>query len=265
MIPAELELQVVNGFVEGIDGTLSGQIDCMLVRGAGTAIPYSDSYKWPVRDVLAVFEVKKRLFSTELNEAHSQLNTVLDQFWEYAERISSEDRIDVTASLYVYGQIVGEPAPTRDEIEQLSFDKAMIYRTLIAEQITPLRIIFGYYGYQNEYQLRVGFLRFLREHLNTLGYAGSALPDLIVCGQNSLVKLSGHPYYEVLHSQGWPCYASSAENPLLLLLNLLLTKISYLYAAQIGTAVTCRWSGSPFSCLARPLRRTASPVGSTNP
>ncbi|WP_263350422.1 DUF6602 domain-containing protein [Acidicapsa acidisoli] len=39
MIPQELELQVVSGFVEGVDGTLSGQIDGMLVRGSGTPIP----------------------------------------------------------------------------------------------------------------------------------------------------------------------------------------------------------------------------------
>jgi hypothetical protein len=39
MIPPELELQVVAGFVEGIESTLSGQIDCMLVRGTGIPIP----------------------------------------------------------------------------------------------------------------------------------------------------------------------------------------------------------------------------------
>lgn len=231
MIPEELELEVVNGFVEGIDGTLSGQIDCMLVRGAGRAIPYSDGSIWHVRNVLAVFEVKKRLFSTELSDAHAQLNTVLNQFWDYAEQLSKEDQIDVTAALHVYGQIVGEPAPSREALEHLPFEKDMIYRTLIAEQMTPLRIIFGYYGYQDEYQLRTGFVKFLRHHLNTLGYAGSSFPDLIVCGDNSLIKLNGHPYYELVRPLGWPWYASSSENPLLLLLNLLLTKISYLYRA----------------------------------
>src|SRR5438128_7333835 len=39
MIPFELEFQVVSGFVEGIDGSLSGQIDAMIVRGSGTPIP----------------------------------------------------------------------------------------------------------------------------------------------------------------------------------------------------------------------------------
>lgn len=61
MIPPELALQVVSGFVEGINGTLSGQIDGMLVRSSGTPIPgVEGQYKWPIKDVLAVLEVKKR-------------------------------------------------------------------------------------------------------------------------------------------------------------------------------------------------------------
>jgi len=62
MLPMPLDLQVVNGFVEGLNGELSGQIDCMLVRGTGKPIVHTGEYKWPVRNVLAVFEVKKTLF-----------------------------------------------------------------------------------------------------------------------------------------------------------------------------------------------------------
>jgi hypothetical protein len=58
-IPSSAGLRLVEGFVVGPDKTLSPQIDCMLVRGDGEQIPYTDHHKWPVKDVIAVFEIKK--------------------------------------------------------------------------------------------------------------------------------------------------------------------------------------------------------------
>jgi hypothetical protein len=83
MIPENLGLRVVSGFVEGRDGTLSGQIDCMLVYGVGTLIHQTTLFKWPIRQVIALFEVKKTLFSTQLEEAHHHLNSVLDMYIEF--------------------------------------------------------------------------------------------------------------------------------------------------------------------------------------
>src|SRR5579863_5493450 len=61
-VPDGLDLQVVGGLVVDGRGGTSGQIDCMLVHGTGTPVPYSPgTYKWHVKDVLAVFEVKKNL------------------------------------------------------------------------------------------------------------------------------------------------------------------------------------------------------------
>src|SRR4051812_11656918 len=68
-IPHGLGLQVVTGFVRGHDGTLSGQIDRMLVVGAGERVPYTEAYEWPVQDVISVFEVKKTLTKQALAEA----------------------------------------------------------------------------------------------------------------------------------------------------------------------------------------------------
>ncbi len=58
-LPVNLELQVVSGFIEGKDGELSPQIDCMLVSGEGTVIPYTQNFKYPLAQVIAVLEVKK--------------------------------------------------------------------------------------------------------------------------------------------------------------------------------------------------------------
>ena len=74
LIPVAADLRVVSGFVEDASGGLSGQIDSMLVSGKGTCIPHTRHVKWPVKDVIAVLEVKKRLFSNEMAEAHGQFD-----------------------------------------------------------------------------------------------------------------------------------------------------------------------------------------------
>jgi len=232
IIPAELNLEVVTGFVEGIDGTLSGQIDCMLVRGEGVPVPFvAGAYKWPIRDVLAVFEVKKTLFGEDLTDAHDQLQSVMEKFWPYLDTVKPGDGVDIAPPRYVYGQIVGEPAPVGREFDTLPFDKEQVLRLLINDHIAPLRIILGYGGYKSEHSLRDGFLNFLSRNHSRPGYAGSSLPSLIVCGANSVVKVNGQPYYFPLRDGHYLCFASSSENPILWILNLVLTKISNLYAA----------------------------------
>jgi hypothetical protein len=241
MIPPQLGLQVVTGFVEGINGTLSGQIDGMLVQGSGTSIPgVEGQYKWPIKDVLAVLEVKKTLFGDDLADAHDQLQSVMALFWEYAETIKPSDGVDISAPRYVYSQILGEPAPVGKEWDALAFDKEALYRMLLDDHVAPVRIVLGYGGFKTEHSLRQGFLKFLARHPGKPGFAGASLPSLIVCGQNSIVKANGQPFYFQPWRGRYLCYASSSHSPILWILNLILTRISHLYAAP-------RWYGRDLS------------------
>lgn len=194
MIPFELELQVVSGFVEGIDGSLSGQIDAMLVRGSGTPIPGArGQYKWPIKDVLAVLEVKKTLFGRDLADAHDQLQSVMALFWTCAETVGAFDGTDISAPRYVYSQILGEPAPVGKQFDDLPFDKAALYRMLVADHVAPVRIVLAYGGFKTEQSLRQGFLNFIAQNPKVPGFAGSSLPSLIVCGRTASSKRMDSP------------------------------------------------------------------------
>jgi hypothetical protein len=70
------DLSVTTGFVTDGEGNLSGQLDCIVARGVGEAVPYTDSYVHHVRDVVAVVEVKKNLHKAQLAEAWDQLLAV---------------------------------------------------------------------------------------------------------------------------------------------------------------------------------------------
>jgi len=232
MIPFELELQVVSGFVEGIDGSLSGQIDAMLVRGSGTPIPgVPGQYKWPIKDVLAVLEVKKTLFGRDLADAHDQLQSVMALFWKCAETVGAFDGTDISAPRYVYSQILGEPAPVGKQFDDLPFDRVALYRMLVADHVAPVRIVLSYGGFKSEQSLRQGFLNFMGQNPKTPGFAGSSLPSLIGCGKNSVVKTNGQPFYFQPWQGRYLCYASSSHSPILWILNLILTRISQLYAS----------------------------------
>jgi hypothetical protein len=231
-VPGVLELQVVSGVVVDGRGGTSGQIDCMLVRGTGTPVPYSPGiYQWHVKDVIAVFEVKKNLFGNELSDAYLHLRNVLATYSEWIQNARGPSTVNLRPTFRAYAQTMGEIAPPVDGWQNMPTDKHLILHTIMADQLAPIRIIFGYEGYSTERGLRTGFLKYLGENLNVLGFGPPSLPNLIVAKGASLVKLSGHPYYAQGNPDGcWPIMASSHLNPLLLVLELIWTRLSYEHA-----------------------------------
>jgi len=225
-IPSEAGLRVVSGFVENPSGMQSGQIDCMLVFGEGTPLPYSKHSKWHVRDVVAVLEVKKRLFARELADAQEQLRDVLDIYGHYVVRDAAEC-FSIEPSLFAFAKIAGVVPPAHADASRLPFHLEMLYRTLIVEQVSPLRIILGYEGYACEVSFRRAFVRFLKKSLSRSRSGAGSLPHLVICGKYSLVKTNGHPYSGPLHNDRWLIVASSNENPLIFLLELIWTRLSY--------------------------------------
>ena len=60
------------------------------------------------------------------------------------------------------------------------------------------------------------------------GYGPTSLPNLIICGEYSIIKLNGMPYGTKLGKDDfWPIMASYSNTPILLLLELLWTRLSY--------------------------------------
>lgn len=234
-IPAHLGLQIVGGFAFFAD-KLSGEIDCMVVRGTGEEIPYTSKHKWHIRDVIAVFEVKKSISASEIAESHDHLRTLSRLYSNYVE---SEDASGVTADLAfprrVFSQITHQIAPAHSDVENLPFDLKLLYHTLVTEFVWPIRIVVGYHGWKKEETLRNHFSKFVLNRLeNPIGMGAGSFPQLIICGQYSLVKMNGFPYVTPLRDGMWPVVASTSYNPLKLLLELLFTRIDLLYQTSLA-------------------------------
>ena len=226
-IPPEWGLKVTNGFITNKKGALSNQIDCMLVVGAGEKIPYTDSYKFDIDNVLAVLEIKKNLYSAELSEAYENLRSVYGVF--------QPKEINETLLDNSYKSVFNEHPPTQNEFKNFPYWKDQIYRVLAFECMLPVRIALGYHGFSKESNLRKSFVNYIESNLHKKGFGPNSLPNLIISDTFSIVKLNGMPYSVPIkdNKKYWHILASYSGNPLVLLLELLWTKLTYHFGFMI--------------------------------
>jgi len=228
-VPAGIELQVVGGFITDGGELQSGQIDCMLVKGEGEPVPYTSLFRWHVKDVVAVFEIKKTLYADRMAEAFEHLREVQDVEASYNQTLlksASDDVIDLTSVDRAFAQTTEIMPPPYDAIDTLPDELEAIYHTLVGEHFGPLRVVIGFHGFKSEQAFREALFDYLRENTGKSGFGVHSFPQLIVSGDFSMVKANGDPYSVALTDEGWwPFYFSTAVNPVLMILELLWTRL----------------------------------------
>lgn len=222
-IPEKFQVRVVSGFASGHDGTLSPQMDIMVVYGEGEDIPYTNASCWPIERVLAVIEVKKNLYGSALADGMKKMAAVfkLDAQLRLATGgTDSRLRFAVQSFARATGRY-----PTSDSAAQaMPIDLRLLFDVFKSEQLAPIRVIFGYEGYANVSGLRNGFVEQFEEVGDLLP---ELLPTLVICRGNAIVKLNGQPYVSLLDRQGfYPLMACNSENPIRLLVEQLWTKLT---------------------------------------
>lgn len=224
VIPTEFDVRVVDGFVEGINGTLSQQIDAMVVTGQGRQIPYTESFVWPIADVIAVFEVKKTLYASDLADAFKKLRTIKQMSEAY---VQNGVEVIASPSFRAFAKITGHYPGSIKAVDELSDELSYIFHTVLTEQLAPVRVILGYHGYTDEQGLRKGLLSYLESQGGlAAGFGASSMPNMIVARSNSILKMDGHPYAAPLRNGWWHLLVSNSENPLRLMIELLWTKLN---------------------------------------
>lgn len=222
---AGLNLKVIkNSFIVGCDK----EFDVMLVEGEGAKIPYTDRYKYNPEQIIAIIQVKKTLYSKDLKDGFDNLRFVIDSFEprdaeKFVGRLFRDSfraicRKDVTA------QKAGE----------LSENEDFIFHTLRLEAFLPVRMIWGYNGFASEYSFRNSFSEYLNANLTTdlnnkiAGFGPLNFPNLIICGQYTMLKQNGMPFgCPMQEDNWWPFYTSSSYNPTKFILEAIWTRLSY--------------------------------------
>lgn len=222
-IPVNLDVRVVEGFIEGVDGELSPQIDATIVTGAGQRIPHTDTYVWPIADVIAAFEVKKSLYGADLKDGFVKLRAVKRMSEAY---IQSGVSMDPSPSFRAFARLTGRYPKSVEEVDRLPDELNYLFHAILADQVAPVRVMLGYHGYADEAGLRKGLLDYLEEQEGPAeGFGASSMPNLIVARRNALLKMDGHPYISPMTDGWWHLLVSSPENPLRILIELLWAKL----------------------------------------
>lgn len=219
-----LDIRVVSGKIRNKDGEFSHEVDCMIVEGDGEPIPYTDKFIYELSQVIAVIEVKKTLHKQDLTDSYKKMHRIYD--------INNLEvgSLNMRGFRDSFRHIVQKELPNYDEVEALPFHEQMIYHTLLIEDTMPVRIVFGYYGYKSEFSLREAFVKYIEEEAGNKGFSPTIFPDLIICGNSSLMKLDAMPYISPINEDGyWMFYGSTTHNPILILLEFVWTKLSYKY------------------------------------
>jgi hypothetical protein len=196
----------------------------------------------PRYDAELPVQVKKRLFTDELDSAYQNLRSVRNLVSVGA---FPEDRLFRDA----HRSILRSDPDIYEDIAQLPVWKLQVGLALFIESVTPIRVVLGYHGFSSETNFREAFLGYLSSRKGVRGYGPADFPSLIISGGYSLIKLNGMPYsVPVANTQAelyaaygmpnlaegapistdlWPLYASYADNPMLLLLELIWTRITH--------------------------------------
>jgi hypothetical protein len=231
-VPADLELQLVTGFIHDGSGGMSGQVDCMLVRGAGEPIPYTTGYLWHIADVLAVFEIKKTLYGSELADAFDHLGQIRQLESNHYRTLLGDDENTLDPRTWVsvcraLAQVTGHSIHGYEDVLGLPVEDQAIFNVLLTEATGSIRVVFGYDGFKSESNFRTSLYDTLLKNLGVKGYGPGSFPQLIVSGSYSLVKANGQPFTTPLVGHpGWAFFDSSNANPLALLLEFVWTRLA---------------------------------------
>jgi hypothetical protein len=222
----ELDLNVVVGsFIKNSRDELSREMDVMLIEGESEKLPFSERTIVREDQIIAVFQVKKTLNKDLLADAYFNLTNVYDICeLENPPAYTSRILLDSYRSIFSQGPHTSK-RPITKYFESTTADH--IWHSLRAEACLPLRIVLGYQGYASEPGLRDSFIAFLRENQYVQGFSPLHFPNLIISGQFSLLKCNGMPYVSKLSGSSWPFFTSSSNKPILHLLELIWTRLTY--------------------------------------
>ncbi len=224
----DLNLKMVErSFIYNDSDEISNELDCLLVVGDGQKMSFANRYKYHIKDVIAVFQVKKNLYANDIDDSLQNLRSVI----EVSEPRSPEPFVG-RLQRDAYKLLTSKELPDKERRERFTDRENIIYHYLMMEAFHPLRIVIGYYGYTSEYGLREGFVRKMEQIIKdgpVRGYSPGSFPSLFICGDNTIIKNNGMPmaipltddefYFHIL--------TSSSGRPMYHLLELIWTRLSY--------------------------------------
>ncbi|WP_432464070.1 DUF6602 domain-containing protein [Agarivorans sp. QJM3NY_33] len=238
ILPQNLNLQVVSGFISVGGEMLPEQIDCMLVHGDGVRYGLTDEYIYEIENILCIFEVKKTLRKKDYIDAFEHLGGIRKRFSEHFEnKLRTENyEPDISIARKHFSQITGKIAPEKYlDIHHLSKSDGILFYALVQESLAPVSIIHGYEGYKSENGLRTAFINILEEKGKDggQGLGVPSLPTLVTSNEYCIVKGNGIPFTVIKDQDSWVISFSTRHNPAKMILELIWSKIAIFFDVKM--------------------------------
>jgi hypothetical protein len=218
---------VSTGFIEDERGKLSPQLDRLVVLGEGREVPYSSARVFPIKDVVAVLEVKKSLYARDLSKGYDNLREVgqLEPSTAGVHRHVVEGAFHCITGRACADDPLSMPEPWRT-----------IYLCLAKEGCLPARILIGYHGYKSLEKFRLAVGEHVEANLRQNGFGPLSWPSLVLNERYAIGKNDGFPYNTRVEPDGtWPFMLSSSTTPpLRALLEVLWTRLTMRFGEPDG-------------------------------
>ncbi|RWU10655.1 DUF6602 domain-containing protein [Pedobacter chitinilyticus] len=226
---------VRNSFIRFAPGLVSKEFDIMVIEGEGTPIPYlEEQFEVELRQVIAVIQVKKTLNPKQFKDGILNLRNIVETADLLDVGVSTKYQHDMYAS--AFHSITGESLVFGNKLRKhfSSVTREGVFYALKWEAVLPARILLGYNGYKTEGGLRNVFCGFLKPdgksaETRVWGSSPLHLPNLIVCGDTSIIKNNGLPYILPMTEDQWIVYTSTFGNPMMHLIEVIWSRMCYMY------------------------------------
>ncbi len=224
----DLKLKMVErSFVYNDSGVMSNELDCMLVVGEGERMSFANRYKYHIKDVIAVIQVKKNLYANDIIDSFDNLRSII----KVSEPRDADSFVGVLHR-DAYKLLTLKELPDKERRSRFTDREDHIYAYIAMEAFYPLRIIIGYYGYTTEHGFREGFVKKIEEISKNgpvRGYGPNSFPSLIICGNTTIIKNNGMPMGIPLTNEDFYFHILMSSNgkSMYHLLELIWTRLAY--------------------------------------
>lgn len=217
-------LEVVAGFAEDQDGTLSDELDCMLVTDKGRVVPKTTKYIVPIHAIIAIVQVKKVLYRSDVKDGFDNLRSI------FRLRLSKSQKSLPDTVRRGFHQIAQVPLP--DNPKTLPVHLLQLFHLLTLHSASPVRILLGYHGFKNEQTFRTGLLNLLTDLAakKEKGWGPIAFPDFIIGPRAVASKNIAMPWGCPFQGEWLPWILTSGLlSPIEVMLEAVWSRLNYLH------------------------------------
>ena len=136
----QLNLNVVrNSFINNCNT----EFDVLLVEGKGKEIPYTDRFVYEPEQVIAIIQVKKNLYSKDIEEGYNNFRFLID-YYESKEPEKFVNKLFRDSFRHICQKDI-----SAIESGELTQNERLIFYHLWIDASLPVRIIWGYNGFKS--------------------------------------------------------------------------------------------------------------------